>query len=91
MARKKPTRRDVYLGLVSQIEGQLRDAYALRYDAGETTQADLARLLETDRSAIHRRLTGQASMRLQTVADMVWALRHEIHVEIKPCQMAVDE
>jgi DNA-binding phage protein len=75
-------RRQTYLALASQIEGQLRDAYARRYEAKGETQSSLAAKLGVDRSAIHRRLTGRTNMTIETIADMVWALGHCIKVEI---------
>lgn len=79
---KPDNRRQVYLALASQIEGQLRDAYAKRHDEDNETQSSLAEKLGVDRSAVHRRLTGRVNMTIETLADMVWALRRCIKVEI---------
>jgi DNA-binding phage protein len=72
----------VYLRLASQIEAQLREAYARKHAAGEATQSSLAEKLGVNRSAVHRRLTGQTNMTVETIADMVWALGQEIDVRI---------
>lgn len=76
------SRRKVFLNLSGQIEGQLRDAYDCQYQAGKATQASLAKKLGIGRSAVHRRLTGQTNMTMETLADMVWALDCAINVEI---------
>jgi transcriptional regulator with XRE-family HTH domain len=68
--------------LASEIEGQLRDAFDEQYRAGELTQASLAKKLGINRSAVHHRLTGRTNMRIDTIADMVWALGREIKVSI---------
>jgi DNA-directed RNA polymerase subunit N (RpoN/RPB10) len=75
-------RRQVFLSLSGQIEGQLRAAYDQRFHAGEVTQASLANQLGVNRSCIHRRLVGHTNMTMETIADMVWALGCAIKVEI---------
>jgi len=75
-------RRQTYLRLASEIESQLRDAYDRRFVAGEATQSSLAKALDIDRSAIHRRLMGHTNMTIETIADMVWALGCKIAVKI---------
>jgi DNA-binding phage protein len=70
------------LQLTGSIESQLRDAYArLHHEKGET-QSSVAAKLGVDRSAVHRRLSGQTNMTVETMADMVWALGQCIKVEI---------
>lgn len=80
--RKQNPRRQMFLKLSGMIEGQLRDAYAKRYEAGVLNQSSLAAKLEINRSAIHHRLTGQKNMTIETIADMVWGLDHDIEVKI---------
>ena len=73
--KKQPdNRRSIYMKLVGEIESQLRQAYAKRYEQGRDTQASLAKKLKVDRSVIHRRLSGRSNMTVQTIADMAWAL-----------------
>jgi transcriptional regulator with XRE-family HTH domain len=72
----------VYLALSAQVERQLREAYARKFEAGLATQSSIAEKLGIDRSAVHRRLTGRTNMTLETLADMVWALDQAIEVRI---------
>jgi DNA-binding XRE family transcriptional regulator len=72
----------VFLSLSGQIEGQLREAYDQKFRAGQATQSSLAKKLGVNRSAIHHRLSGHTNMTIETIADMVWALDHDISVEI---------
>jgi hypothetical protein len=72
----------MFLKLSSQIEGQLREAYAKKYAAGILNQSTLAGKLGVDRSAINRRLTGRVNMTEETIADMVWGLEYDIDVKI---------
>jgi len=82
-SRRKPdARRAMFLSLASQIEGQLRDAYARKYEAGCLNQSSVAEKLGINRSAVHHRLMGQTNMTIETIADMVWALEHDIVVRI---------
>lgn len=76
-------RRGAYLSLSSQVEGQLREAYARKFEAGLATQAGIAEKLGVDRSAVHRRLTGRTNMTLETLADMAWALDQVVEVTIR--------
>ncbi|MCW2227221.1 helix-turn-helix domain-containing protein [Bradyrhizobium elkanii] len=68
--------------LSSLIEGQLRDAYAKKYEKGAINQSTLADKLGIDRSAVHRRLTGRANMTIETIADMIWGLEHDVDLKI---------
>jgi len=78
------------LWVSAHIERQLREAYDRKFLAKEATQSSLAGKLGINRSAIHRRLTGRTNMRLDTLADMVWALDHAIDVCIyDPREQAV--
>jgi len=72
----------MYLKLSGMIESQLRDAYAHRHEQSGLTQADLAKKLEVDKSAIHNRLHGKSNMTLETIANMIWALGHDVRVDI---------
>jgi hypothetical protein len=72
----------MFLSLSGQIEGQLREAYDRKFQAGLATQSSLAAKLGVNRSAIHHRLMGHTNMTTETIADMVWALDHDIKVEI---------
>jgi transcriptional regulator with XRE-family HTH domain len=74
-------RRATFLALSNDVERQLRDAYARKFEEG-VTQSALAEKLDVNRSAIHRRLTGRTNMTLETVADMVWALGQCVKVII---------
>jgi hypothetical protein len=80
--RQENRRRQMFLKLSSQIEGQLREAYAKKYAAGTLNQSTLADKLGVDRSAVNRRLTGRVNMTEETIADMVWGLEHDIEVKI---------
>ncbi len=75
-------RRAAYLRLAGQIEGQLRQAYQRRFDAGEINQSTLAAKLGIGRSVVHRRLSGQTNMTIETIADMAWALDVDIEVRL---------
>lgn len=80
--RTPDNRRSVYLNLAGSIESQLREAYAKRHEKDGTSQSAVAARLGVDRSVVNRRLTGRTNMRIDTIADMVWALGHCIKVEI---------
>ncbi|MEY9110431.1 plasmid maintenance system antidote protein VapI [Bradyrhizobium yuanmingense] len=81
----------MFLKLAGMIESQLRDAYARRHEAGKLNQSSVARALEVNRSAIHNRLTGRVNMTIETIADMVWALGHEIDVKIIDPELKADK
>lgn len=72
----------MFLKLSGMIEGQLRDAYAKKFEAGALNQSSLADKLGVNRSAVHHRLMGQTNMTIETIADMVWGLDHDIELRI---------
>ena len=88
--RKIDTRRKTYLKLAGSIEGQLREAYALRHEQDGLTQQQIADSLGINRSAVHRRLSGRLNMTILTIADLVWALDHDIRVSIVPNEKHCD-
>jgi transcriptional regulator with XRE-family HTH domain len=73
----------VFLRLVGEIEGQLREGYHRRSHAGQLNQSSLAEKLDVGRSVISRRLNGQTNMTIETIADMAWALDLEIEITIR--------
>lgn len=83
-------RRALYLRLAGQIEGQLREAYHRRFNAGELNQSSLAAKLGVSRSVVNRRLNGQTNMTIETIAEMAWALGLEIDVTIRDRAVAQD-
>jgi len=80
--RTTDDRRKVFLNLSAQIEGQLREAYDRKFQAGVATQSSLARKLGVNRSAVHNRLMGHTNMTVETIAEMVWALDYAIKIQI---------
>jgi plasmid maintenance system antidote protein VapI len=83
-SRPRPSaRRAVFLRLAGEIEGQLREAYHHRFQAGQINQSSLAERLEVGRSVISRRLNGQTNMTIETIADMAWALDLEVEVTFR--------
>ena len=82
--RKPSARRSAFLGLVGSVESQLRDAYALQYEAGVLDLQKLADRLGLTRHAVSDRLLGRTVMDLTAVADMAWALGCRIEVRVFP-------
>lgn len=76
-----------YLALVSSVESQLRELYALRHEQEGLTQSDLADRLGIDKSSVHRRLLGASNLTLKTLADMVWGLKGSVDVDIQPLEI----
>jgi hypothetical protein len=72
----------MFLKLSSQIEGQLREAYAEKHAAGVLNQSTLAKRLSVGRSVINRRLNGRINMTEESIADMVWAMDYDIDINI---------
>lgn len=62
---------------ISMVGRQLQDAFLHRRNDESMTQQDLAAVLGVDRSRIHRCLSGSSNLTLESVAELVWALRGE--------------
>ncbi|MDF1599685.1 helix-turn-helix transcriptional regulator [Mesorhizobium sp. YIM 152430] len=60
---------------VSHVGSQLQNAFLARKATDHLTQQQLAALLDVDRSRIHRCLSGYSNLTLESVAELVWALR----------------
>ncbi len=80
--REPDNRRKLYLQLIGTIESQLREAYAKRHEMDGLTQAEIARRLDINKSVVNRRLNGRTNLTVESLADMLWALKHCIHVDI---------
>lgn len=82
-SRPKPSlRRQIYLALVSKVEGQIRDVFAKRAEIEGLTQAAVADKLGVHRAVINRRLNGRTNMTVETIADMAWAIGACVDVDI---------
>lgn len=82
-SRPKPNlRRQIYLALVSKVEGQIRDVFAKRAELEGLTQVAVAEKLGVHRAVINRRLNGRTNMTIETIADMAWAIGACIDVDI---------
>jgi hypothetical protein len=80
---KRPSpRRRVFLSLIGDIERDLRMAFSRWAKENNETQAGLAKILDVNRSVVHRRLTGRANLTIETIADMAWALGYCIRIVI---------
>lgn len=67
---------------MGQVTKGLVAAYEKENSKTGFTQAQLANKIGVDKSVVTRRLHGDANMTLRTLADMIWALDHEIEVKI---------
>jgi hypothetical protein len=82
-SRQKPDRRrQAFLKLSGQIEGQLRELYARQHEAGKVTQVTLAKKIGVSPSVINRRLLGHSNMTMETIADLIWGLNADFELKI---------
>lgn len=82
-SRPRPSlRRQIYLSLVSKVEGQIRDVFAKRAETEGLTQSAVAEKLGIHRAVVNRRLNGRTNMTIETIADMAWALGACVDVDI---------
>ncbi|EWY39261.1 XRE family transcriptional regulator [Skermanella stibiiresistens SB22] len=73
-----------YLRLVSDIKHALTQALAEEHAERGLTMADMARVLDVDRSHISRKLSGETNMTLETLADLAYALGRPVRVSLPP-------
>ena len=69
--------------LIGRIRRELLRAITEQKEAG-LTQQELARRLQSGRFNINRQLSGEAELTLRSLADLAWALDHEITFELRP-------
>ncbi|ULR43161.1 helix-turn-helix domain-containing protein [Rhizobium sp. K102] len=60
---------------VTHVGTSLQKAFVQRKADSKLTQQKIADLLGVDRSRIHRCLSGYQNLTLETVAELVWAMR----------------
>ena len=69
--------------LIGRVRRELLRAITEQKEAG-LTQQELARRLQSGRFNINRQLSGEAEITLRSLADLAWALDHEITFELRP-------
>jgi transcriptional regulator with XRE-family HTH domain len=81
-------RRRSYLRLVSEIKHALAQALTEEHAERGLTMAEMARILEVDRSHVSRKLSGETNMTLETLADLAYALDRPVKVSLpsRPAQ-----
>jgi transcriptional regulator with XRE-family HTH domain len=79
-------RRRSYLRLVSEIKHALAQALSEEHAERGLTMAEMARVLEVDRSHISRKLSGETNMTLETLADLAYALDRPVKVSLSSRQ-----
>ena len=75
-------RRRSYLRLIGELESQLHKAYEEEHGTSGLTFADIARKLGCHKSFITRKMNGTSNMTLETLADLVFALRRRITIQM---------
>lgn len=66
--------------LVYRVQKELQDALA---ESG-LRQQQVAERLAVDKSIVNRRFTGRANLTLRSIADLAWAMDHDIVFQLKP-------
>lgn len=65
---------------VSAIVREVQRAFAYKQHQVGLTQQALAKKLGVDRSVVNRRLLGKDNMTMTTLAELAWALDHDLRV-----------
>ena len=65
---------------VSRVQKELQGALG----QSGLRQQQIAEKLDADKSTIHRRFSGRANLTLRSIADLAWAMEHEIQFSLKP-------
>lgn len=59
---------------VTSVIDAIQRAYAEEADSRGLTQAEIARVLDIDRSVVNRRLTGETNLTLRSIGELAYAL-----------------
>lgn len=70
---------------INKVQKEIQKAYVL---SGKK-QIDIAKLLDIDKSEVHRRLKGNANLTVRSVAEMAYALNVEILFSLEPHALPV--
>lgn len=73
-------RRLTYTRLIGEIHDALNKALTEEHAARKLTKAEMAKILGVDRASITKLLSGTRNMRLETLADLAYALDRPVKV-----------
>ncbi len=79
---KVDKRRLTYTRLIGEIHHALNQALTEEYSTRKLTKAEMAKILGTDRASITKLLSGTRNMRLETLADLAFALNRPVKVSL---------
>lgn len=67
---------------IASVHEQLLIAFTQERKNNKLTKKKMADLLNTNKSAIHRQLSGEANLTLRSIADLAWAMDREIEFKL---------
>lgn len=68
---------------IRRVHREIQKAFSKRAAEG-VTQQQLALKLDVHRATVNKRLLGQDNLTLRSIADLAWALDHDINLEMTP-------
>lgn len=75
-------RRRTYTRLISDIHHELSKALSEEHEKRGLTMAEIARVLDCNRSHVSRKLSGESNMTLETLADLAYALDRPVRITL---------
>jgi hypothetical protein len=84
-----PKRRRVFSRFLGKIQHAILEALAEEHEKRGLTRAEIARILETDKGSITKKLNGTRNMTIETIADFAFAMgRDDIQISFASRAMA---
>jgi transcriptional regulator with XRE-family HTH domain len=71
-----------YVRLIGEIEHALNQALSEEHKSRGLTKAQIASLIEKNKSFVTRKLSGSSNMTLETLADLAWAMNRPVRVSL---------
>jgi hypothetical protein len=86
-----PKRRRVFVRFLGKIQNAILEALAEEHEKRGLTRAEIARILETDKASITKKLNGTRNMTIETIADFAFAMdREDVCISFPPRLAATD-
>jgi transcriptional regulator with XRE-family HTH domain len=77
-------RRRVFARFLGKIQHAILQALAEEHEKRGLTRAEIARILDTDKGFITKKLNGSSNMTVETMADFAYAMDRDIHISFPP-------
>lgn len=82
-------RRRTFSRFLGKVQHALNQALVEEHEKRGLTRAEIARILETDKGFVTKKLAGTSNMTIETLADLAFAMDRDITIALPPRTVAI--